>query len=67
MKIGDIRTVFLVQMWQFLFLYPDLSTPPKRPERPSGREQKQDLLPLLAELDFHHPSRRLSTKVCKER
>jgi hypothetical protein len=56
MKIGDIRTVFLVQMSQFLFLCPDLSGLPERQKRPSGREQKQDILPLSAYPDFHHPS-----------
>ena len=65
-KIGDIRTVFLVQMSQFLFLCPDLSGLPERQKRPSGREQKQDILPLSAYPDFHHPSRRPLTPTSRD-
>ncbi len=35
----------------------DLPGLPERQKRPSGREQKQDILPLSAYPDFHHPRR----------
>jgi hypothetical protein len=48
MKIGDIGAIFLKQNVELLFLWPGFSGLPERQERPSGREQKQDLLLLSA-------------------
>jgi hypothetical protein len=48
MKIGDIWAIFLKQNVELLFLWPGFSGLPEPQERPSGRKEKQDLLPLSA-------------------